>query len=114
MSSGQHQDFVGGDGSVRCIGTPDAQGSDRRQARCGLYAFTHPRKHRMRPCASPWFSLMSLPGVWAMVPGRRAKKHASVADYARTSLRRKKRELIRALEGTFTENQRWLLDQELR
>src|SRR5437899_3130085 len=37
-----------------------------------------------------------------------------MADYARTSLRGKKRELELALEGSFTANQRWLLDQELR
>jgi transposase len=37
-----------------------------------------------------------------------------MADYARTSLRSKKRELELALDGTFTANQRWLLDQELR
>src|SRR5205823_12412971 len=37
-----------------------------------------------------------------------------MADYARTSLRRKKRELELALEGSFTPNQRWLLEQELR
>ena len=37
-----------------------------------------------------------------------------MADYARTSLRSKKRELTRALEGSFTVNQRWLLGQELR
>ena len=38
----------------------------------------------------------------------------SIADYARSSLRSKKRELELALEGSFTGNQRWLLDKELR
>jgi transposase len=37
-----------------------------------------------------------------------------IADYARSSLRSKKRELELALEGSFTTNQRWLLDKELR
>jgi transposase len=37
-----------------------------------------------------------------------------IADYARTSLRSKKRELELALEGSFTASQRWLLDKELR
>jgi transposase len=37
-----------------------------------------------------------------------------MADYARSSLRGKKRELELALEGSFTANQRWLLDQELQ
>ena len=37
-----------------------------------------------------------------------------IADYALSSLRSKKRELELALEGSFTENQRWLLDKEMR
>lgn len=37
-----------------------------------------------------------------------------IADYARSSLRSKKRELELSLEGSFTENQRWLLDKQLR
>jgi len=37
-----------------------------------------------------------------------------IADYARSSLRSKKRELELALEGSFSEDQRWLLDKELR
>jgi transposase len=37
-----------------------------------------------------------------------------MADYAQGTLRSKKRELELALEGTFTGNQRWLLNQELR
>lgn len=36
-----------------------------------------------------------------------------MADYARGTLRGKKRELELALEGTFTAEQRWLLNQEL-
>jgi transposase len=36
-----------------------------------------------------------------------------MADYARTALRRKRGELTLALEGTFTWEQRWLLDKEL-
>jgi transposase len=37
-----------------------------------------------------------------------------MADYARGTLRGKKRELELALEGTFSGEQRWLLDKELR
>ena len=37
-----------------------------------------------------------------------------MADYARWTLRGKKRDLELALEGSFTENQRWLLGTELR
>jgi transposase len=48
----------------------------------------------------------------ALVEGKRDA--GWMADYARTSLRGRKRELELALEGSFTANQRWLLDQELR
>lgn len=37
-----------------------------------------------------------------------------MADYAKGTLRGKKRELELALEGSFTDNQRWLLGKELR
>jgi len=37
-----------------------------------------------------------------------------MADYARGALRGKKRELERALDGSITDNQRWLLDKEPR
>jgi transposase len=37
-----------------------------------------------------------------------------MADYARGTLRHKRRELELALEGTFTGEQRWLLEKELR
>jgi transposase len=36
-----------------------------------------------------------------------------MADYARGSLRGKKRQLTQALEGSFTDHQRWMLTQEL-
>jgi transposase len=48
----------------------------------------------------------------AIVEGKRDA--GWMADYARGALRGKKRELERALEGTFTDDQRWLLDKELR
>ena len=37
-----------------------------------------------------------------------------IADYARTSLRSKKKELELALDGSYTCNQRWVLDRELK
>lgn len=37
-----------------------------------------------------------------------------MADYAKSRLRSKRRELALALEGSFTQEQRWLLDRELR
>jgi len=37
-----------------------------------------------------------------------------IADYAQSTLRKKKRELELALEGSFTSQQRWLLDKQLR
>jgi hypothetical protein len=47
----------------------------------------------------------------ALVEGKRDA--GWMADYARGTLRGKKRELELALEGSFTENQRWLLSKEL-
>ena len=37
-----------------------------------------------------------------------------MADYARGPLRAKKKDLELALEGSFSEDQRWLLDRELQ
>jgi hypothetical protein len=47
----------------------------------------------------------------ALIEGRRDP--GWMADYARGKLRGKRRELELALEGSFTENQRWLLSKEL-
>lgn len=47
----------------------------------------------------------------AIVEGKRDA--GWMADYAKGTLRGKKRELERALEGSFTDNQRWLLNKEL-
>jgi transposase len=47
----------------------------------------------------------------AIVEGKRDA--GWMADYARGALRSKRRELESALEGSFTDNQRWLLDKEL-
>jgi transposase len=47
----------------------------------------------------------------AIVEGKRDA--GWMADYARGALRSKRRELKSALEGSFTNNQRWLLDKEL-
>jgi transposase len=48
----------------------------------------------------------------AIVEGKRDP--GWMADYARGALRGKRRELEAALDGSFTDNQRWLLDKELR
>lgn len=48
----------------------------------------------------------------AIVEGKRDP--GWMADYARGALRSKKSKLERALDGTFTDDQRWLLDKELR
>jgi len=48
----------------------------------------------------------------AIVEGKRDP--GWMADYARGALRGRRGELERALEGTFTDDQRWLLDKELR
>src|ERR1019366_4897629 len=48
----------------------------------------------------------------AIVEGKRDA--GWMADYAHGALRGKKKELELALDGSFTDNQRWLLDKELR
>jgi len=48
----------------------------------------------------------------AIVEGKRDA--GWMADYARGTLRGKRKDLERALEGTFTDDQRWLLDKELQ
>jgi transposase len=48
----------------------------------------------------------------AVVEGKRDA--GWMADYAKGALRGRKRELELALDGSFTDNQRWLLDKELR
>jgi transposase len=48
----------------------------------------------------------------AIVEGKRDA--GWMADYARGTLRGRRRDLERALQGTFTNDQRWLLDNELR
>jgi transposase len=48
----------------------------------------------------------------AIVEGKRDP--GWMADYAQGTLRGKRQDLERALEGTFTDDQRWLLDKELR
>lgn len=48
----------------------------------------------------------------AIVEGKRDA--GWMADYARGRLRTKRRELAQALDGTFTEHQRWMLSQELQ
>lgn len=48
----------------------------------------------------------------AIVEGKR--NPGWMADYARGTLRGKRRELESALEGSFSDNRRWLLDKELR
>jgi transposase len=62
--------------------------------------------------ATDLFGLSGRTMLKAIVEGKRDP--GWMADYARGTLRAKKRELELALEGSFTENQRWLLDQELR
>ena len=62
--------------------------------------------------ASDLFSLSGRTMLKALVEGRRDP--GWMADYARGVLRGKRRELELALEGSFTDNQRWLLDKELQ
>lgn len=61
--------------------------------------------------ATDLFGLSGRTMLKALVEGKRDA--GWMADYARGALRGKKRELEFALEGSFTDNQRWLLSQEL-
>jgi transposase len=61
--------------------------------------------------ATDLFGLSGRTMLKALVEGKRDA--GWMADYARGALRGKKRELELALEGSFTDNQRWLLGQEL-
>jgi transposase len=61
--------------------------------------------------ATDLFGLSGRTMLKALVEGKRDA--GWMADYARGTLRGKKRELELALEGSFTENQRWLLSKEL-
>ena len=61
--------------------------------------------------ASDLFGLSGRTMLKALVEGKRDA--GWMADYARGALRGKRRELELALEGSFTDNQRWLLNKEL-
>jgi transposase len=61
--------------------------------------------------ASDLFGLSGRTMLKAIVEGRRDP--GWMADYARGALRGKRRELELALDGSFTDNQRWLLRKEL-
>ena len=61
--------------------------------------------------ASDLFGLSGRTMLKAIVEGKRDP--GWMADYARGSLRSKRRELELALEGSFTDGQRWLLRREL-
>lgn len=61
--------------------------------------------------ATDLFGLSGRTMLKALVEGKRDA--GWMADYARGALRGKRRELEFALEGSFTDNQRWLLNQEL-
>jgi transposase len=62
--------------------------------------------------ATDLFGLSGRTMLKALVEGKRDA--GWMADYAKGALRGKKRELELALDGSFTDNQRWLLDKELR
>jgi len=62
--------------------------------------------------AADLFGLSGRTMLKAIVEGKRDA--GWMADYAHGALRGKKKELELALDGSFTDNQRWLLDKELR
>lgn len=61
--------------------------------------------------ASDLFGVSSRKMLKALIEGQRDA--GWMADYAQGRLRKKRRELSLALEGTFTSEQRWLLEEEL-
>ena len=62
--------------------------------------------------ATDLFGLSGRKMLKAIVEGKRDP--GWMADYAKGTLRGKKHELELALDGSFTDNHRWLLDKELR
>jgi transposase len=62
--------------------------------------------------ATDLFGVSGRQMLQALVEGKRDA--GWMADYAHGALRNKRRELALALEGTFTDEQRWLLAKELR
>jgi transposase len=62
--------------------------------------------------ATDLFGVSGRKMLQAIVEGKRDA--GWMADYARGALRNRRRELTLALEGTFTDEQRWLLARELR
>lgn len=67
---------------------------------------------KISSAASDLFGVSGRKMLHAMVEGKRDA--GWMADYAQGRLRPKRRELELALDGTFTAEQRWLLDRELR
>lgn len=67
---------------------------------------------KLSSVASDLFGVSGRRMLQALVIGRRDP--GWMADYARGQLRRKRKPLAEALEGTLTEHQRWLLAQELK
>ena len=66
---------------------------------------------KISSAASDLFGVSGRKMLKALIEGQRSV--GWMADYAQGRLRRKRRELELALEGTFTEEQRWLLQKEL-
>jgi len=62
--------------------------------------------------ASDLFGVSGRRMLKAIVEGRRDP--GWMADYAKGTLRRRRGELEQALDGTFTDHQRWMLDEELK
>lgn len=67
---------------------------------------------KVTSAASELFGVSGRKMLEALVEG--TKDPGWMADYAKGRLRKKRRELQLALEGTFTGDQRWLLDKEMK
>ncbi len=84
---------------------------DRTRVRNRIEQLCQSNNIKVSSVATDLFGLSGRSMLKALVEGKRDA--GWMADYARGTLRNKKRELESALDGTFTAEQRWLLGREL-
>ena len=84
---------------------------DRTRVRNRIEQLCQSNNIKVSSVATDLFGLSGRNMLKALVEGKRDA--GWMADYARGTLRNKKRELESALDGTFTSEQRWLLAREL-
>ncbi len=84
---------------------------DRTRVRNRIEQLCQSNNIKVSSVATDLFGLSGRSMLKALVEGKRDA--GWMADYARGTLRNKKRQLESALDGTFTAEQRWLLGREL-